>query len=415
MTHGSDNRPVVYYYADAAFAWDLGPAVADVERRGFRVVKGDNADELLFLLQMGRPAAIVYEISSPQARSYGSFQMVSRRAIDMLVPMVVVGPDDPRDGVLLRYPRGSDVEESHLPLHAIGDLFSEFDAAPPSTPSRPAPFVHSQTFGKGRTMMSWRRSVPPPAPEPEQPPEQPPEPIPHGPAPFVVFPTTPPREEPAFEAAPEPEPRNAAPRPKTARILAATAGGVAIGMAALTVYFFTSPERPHPSAARPSAPQPSTAPTLPPEPAGPIDGGVEAGGKAGGWHSRRPHPAPAHGSEGALLSDASGTIRFPGHFRDASAIFWFAGDWEERRFLDLLRSLGPKTRIRLTGHTTQEEANGGPPLLAVGRARAVEKYLVRHGLAEERITAEGGAPVRTASDVDARGWPRNRWVDVKFE
>ena len=156
MTNASDSRPVVYFFADAEFGWDTGPAVADIERRGFRIVKGDNADELLFLLQMGRPAAVIYTVGSAQARTYGSFQMVALRTLDMLVPMIVAGPDDPRDGVLLRYPRGRDVEERHVPLHAIGDLFAEFDANPPSTPSRPAPFVQSQTFGKGRTVMAWQ-------------------------------------------------------------------------------------------------------------------------------------------------------------------------------------------------------------------------------------------------------------------
>ena len=84
-----------------------------------RVVKGDNADELLFLLQVGRPAAVIYTLSSEDARGSASYQMVSRRALDLLVPVFLVGPEEPRDGLVLVMPAGKGANESHIPFHSM--------------------------------------------------------------------------------------------------------------------------------------------------------------------------------------------------------------------------------------------------------------------------------------------------------
>jgi hypothetical protein len=478
MTKGNDKAPVVYYFADPAFPWDIGPGLADLERRGFRVVKGDNADELLFLMQMGRPAAILYTIATPEARAHGSFQLVSRRALDMLVPLFAIGPDDPRDGVLLRYPRGGVSDDSHAPFHTLGDLIEQFDAEPPSTPSRPPLAVASQTFGKGRTMMSWRRDgpivtppndlAPPTAPVPTVPPPraaaEPPaadheerktlptkrkhaakDEAARDAAPTatptisaISAPPAAPVREPVRAVHPAPEPAFAPPRPRPQRsqvwkIPAVIAAGVAIGVAALVVYLATAPgpaDRPAKEAPPATAlprPAPMTRPamvdtgaddgrtTAPERPAEvrPVAGGDEAGGAAP--QRRRVNDEQSGEADEALLADASGTVRFPGHFRDASAIFWFAGDWEERRFIDLVRSLGPNAKIRVIGHSTEQELAAGLHNLALSRAWAVEKYLVRQGIADERIETEKGALVTSGADLDERGWPRNRWVDVRFD
>jgi len=481
MTNGSDSRSIVYYYADPAFAWDVGSALADLERRGFRIVTGDNADELLFLLQMGRPAAIIYTVAQSAALAHGSFLLVSSRAIDMLVPVFVIGPDDPRDGVLLRYPVGGVAEESHAPFHALGDLIERFDAEPPSTPSRPPMTVANQTFGKGRTMMSWRRDGPIVTPanygaESHEPlneqktsaPAAPPandhkerktlpaknahasedesvrgavpsatptisaiSPPPSAPAASMVAARA---EGPvrAVRVDPEPERRspNRASRPVAWKLPAALAAGVAIGVAALVVYLATAPGR----VTEATRPTPATAPREPagvplPTAAGiPVaQDGATAGkppvetppavidGAPGGTTAPRPRAPGEPKDEEALLTDASGTVRFPGHFRETSAMFWFAGDWEERRFLNLVRSLGPNAKIRVIGHSTAEELAAGLHNLALSRAWAVEKYLVRQGIADERIETEKGALVTSGADLDERGWPRNRWVDVRFD
>jgi len=423
MTNSNDNRPVVYYFADAAFAWDIAPLIVDIERRGFRVVKGDNADELLFLLQMGRPAAIVYTLPGVAARALGSFQMVAQRAVDMLVPMVIAGPDDPRDGVLLRYPDGKSAVESHVPFHALGELFVRFVAQPPSTPSRPASFVDSQTFGKGRTMMSWRRSLPPPRftdlDEPEAPP-------------LVIEPTHPHERTPrdAEESkAPlrEPESRGETPKRRSLRLGAVLFGGIAIGLAALIVYFVVSTGRREPAprvAERPRARASSDAsPAASEMPAAAAMGSTDAEqGKAarpidGGEpeRTRRVRSGEIGTANEELLSDPSGIVRFPGHFREETATFWFAGDWEERRFLTLVRSMGPKTVIHLIGRATKDELEMGPANLPLGRARAVEKYLIRNGIDGERIETESGARQGSAGETDKRGLWRDRRVDVRFE
>jgi hypothetical protein len=453
MAKGSDSRPVVYCYVDPAFTWDIGPALADLERRGFRVVTGDHADELLFLLQMGRPAAVIYTVSGPEARADANFHTVTSRALDILVPVFVVGPDDPRDGVLLCYPAGGTVEESHAPFHALGDLIERFDSVPPSTPSRPPMAVAGQTFGKGRTMMSWRRDGPIVTPPNDL--RSPYEMIDARPAPSAAPPPAVPGERKTFprkkkgdsadggspESAPDaaisadvapgreaelaravepvrvarivPEPerrsKESAPRRTAWKIPAALAGGVAIGVAALVVYLVTAPgpaadsTKPAPHPADPRAAETPAAET--PAAETPAQDEVAT--------PRRPAPDEPRAQE-VLLLDASGAVRFPGHFREQSAIFWFTGELEERRFLDLLRSLGPKAKIRVIGHATAQELAAGLHNLALSRAWAVEKYLVRMGIADEQIEPETGDEAKT-EDLDYRGWPRNRWVDVRFD
>ncbi|MCK9462659.1 MAG: hypothetical protein M0R80_23820 [Proteobacteria bacterium] len=441
MASGSDKRPVVYCYTDAAFPWDLGPALTDLERRGFRIVVGDNVDELLFLLQMGRPAAILYTVGTPEARAQGGFHVVMSRAVEMLVPVFIVGPDDPRDGVILRYPEGGASEESHAPFHALGDLIERFDQQPPSTPSRPPLAVAHQTFGKGRTMMSWRRdgpivtplSVPPkeareerqtlPAKKKSQhnddgvrdivPSAAPAEPI----------------QEPVRVVRAEPEPDRGEPRrePRPRRRAAwkiplVLAAGVAIGVAGLIAYLATAPGRtPRPTARAPEAAhqEPEAVRRAPSAAAPrPIPAAPQATAPATTPAAEPAAPRKARDDSKAgeaLLRDASGNVRFPGHFREQSAIFWFAEEREEARFLDLVRSLGPNVVIRVTGHSTGEEFAAGLHNLALSRAWAVEKYLIRQGIEDERIETERGGLVSSADDFDERGWPRNRWVDVRFE
>jgi hypothetical protein len=435
MTNEKDSRPVVYCYVDPAFPWDASAVSGEAERRGFRVVRGDNADELLFLMQMGRPAAVVYALASPEARTYGSFHMISQRALDMLVPMVVVGPEDPRDGLLLRYPVGRTIEERYVPLHAVGDLFEEFDAVPPTTPSRPAPFVQGQTLGKGRTMMTWRRSLPPAAaPRVSSVPSEPPTPL-------ETEPTEPDEPTELYEGAapaagpdpgllrhsePAPPAPSIAPKPRPWKVLAVVAGGVAIGVAALWVYVATAPETAQrareaaePVALAATAPriaEPADLAVAAPEIAVPAERPAERDASVEAPPPLPPERAAASAKPPeALLSGASGAIRFPGHFKDETAMFFFEGHEEEWRFLELVRSLGPSTVIRLTGHATFDELSTGPEKLARGRAWAVEKYLVRRGIPKERLLSEGGPPVRPGSDPDPHGKSRSRWVDVRFE
>ncbi|MFO8074335.1 MAG: hypothetical protein R6V85_20930 [Polyangia bacterium] len=141
---------VVYYFTDASLAGEVSGAVENLRRRGHRVVKGDNADELLFLLQVGRPSAVIYTLGSRENESSASYQMVSRRALGMGVPMILVGPEPPRDGVVLVEPRGRTTARSHVSIHDVGRVVESLaeggaDVAGSAKRSRAA--------AKGRTML----------------------------------------------------------------------------------------------------------------------------------------------------------------------------------------------------------------------------------------------------------------------
>ncbi len=150
---------VVYYYADPAFHGDLRPALDDLRRRGHRVVKGDNADELLFLLQVGRPVAVIYTLATANSAATTAYQLISRRTLDLLVPLILVGPEDPRDGVSLLYPEGRNISRHHVPFHALASLIERFAETPPGTPSRPPEMLQNKTLGRGRTVLNWQAAA----------------------------------------------------------------------------------------------------------------------------------------------------------------------------------------------------------------------------------------------------------------
>jgi len=485
---------VIYFYSDPNYRGDLTTAMASLKERGFRVVRGDNADELLFLLQVGRPAAVVYTLAGADARSSTSYQMVSRRALDLLVPIFLVGPDDVRDGVVLVLPDGGRVVESHIPFHAMGDLIARVDVTPPSTPSRPPAVLHQETIGKGKTILNWKGGGPIPSRAPEWraqgetlhgqvSAEQLPAAAPQGSIPPVdprilkkggtllaqVPPpareTMPARKHPPAEAQVEdgastpapaaaraysgaavsdpPAPRrgppasqafgeSAAPRRSVAARAVFAVSGLAV-LAAIAVVVVL--------ATRPSEPAPEPLPRGPglsseqvrPSPGGalPAPGEIGAAGRSGQPGATAepdpggvavPEPAtrpdeagPAVGPDPAAFRPrADGSVLFPGHFREGTATFWFAGEWEETGFWALVEGSAPGSIITVTGHPTAREVESGQGSLGTSRAWAVEKYLVRRGVVPTRIQTARGKAVEARDDIDARGWPRNRWVDVTF-
>jgi len=514
---------VVYFYSDPAYGGDLTSAVKTLKERGFRVVKGDNADELLFLLQVGRPAAVIYTLASTRARSSAAYQMVSRRALDLLVPIFLLGPEEPRDGLVLVMPAGKGGKESHIPFHSMPELIARFHSDPPSTPSRPPDVLHEQTVGKGRTLHSWQGQgsiapqdpreskkakrtllgVPAPAaetarktvpgklasgtktrrmtvePSAEPPAQALPEDVATGATiQMLAAAVPPPSAEPPeaasqergevveVESAREPAPERTGDLPvyppdpfenkheKKARRKADPRGGggktlgvriavivsaVAV-LAAIVVVVYL--------ATRPSGKPPQPLPRGVAIPAGPVS---PASGRTAGDGQRVAEKTPAEvpadtvletpppvaeepeveteeaGREEAppqppagemqrpkvrpsLERTEDGAYLFPGHFREETATFWFLDEQEEAGFISRIESGGGT--IRVIGHPTLDEAEGGKHGLGLSRAWAVEKYLIRKGVSPDRIETERGAPVDPKDDIDERGWARNRWVDV---
>ncbi len=403
------NTVVVYIYTDPAFKGDLASTVKVLKHRGFRVVRGDNPDELLFLLQVGRPAAVIYTLANHESKSSASYQMVSRRAFDLLVPIVLVGPDDPRDGVLCVYPEGRKTVEKHLPFHSIAEFISDMDENPPSTMSRPPEVVKKLTVGRGKTLLNWKGGTPsaPPDATPVMPPSD--------------FDET--RPVPLEEMAQKDPPMDAS------KVDTSTEGGgsklkivaIAMGafiMVAIGVVIFLSmrpvasapeafPRISGPVVGSPVAEIPSKRPApIPPVPPQPIAEHETPRQRP----KNRPPIAPP-----PVAVDTGDQLRFPGHFRDGTATFWFDGYEVEQAFLNTIKTRSAEGNITIFGRATIEEMTDGKTSLGLSRAWAVEKYLVRMGVSPDAIQTNRADPVNARSDIDERGWARNRWVEISFD
>jgi len=512
-----DQTAVVYYYSDPAFRGDTAAALAELESRGYRVVRGDNADELLFLLQVGRPAAVIYTLSSEGSVTSAAFQMVSRRAFDLLVPIITVGPADPRDGVTLIFPEGRKAARRHVPFHSMAALIAELDEEPPSTPSRPPEAIRGRTLGKGRTMLSWK---PPPSvvEKPTVPPrpgsitpkrpgsdkhtlqmsaaaaeelvagqrdeqqdsaapiarpqsdkrtlemsaataakkttpeiphrlssperageEAPPDPVADsGVKPRLVVESSKEIEEPSIgfllrEADAEATARTKAVpqrKPTIWRVAGPLLAVAAIGAVAVVIYLATRPAGPPPQPIRHGegpevAPEPrpqaeaevppkplaeADQPEVPPKPLAEADQ-AEAGDEVEPTAEEVAAASPV--TVGELIPGV--TTRFPAHFRTGSATFWYSDAAVEQEFLEKVRALGSSHTIHVIGHPTEDEARAKNWSVGLSRAWAVEKYLIRNGVAPESIETSRGDPVEVRDDMDYRGWARNRWVDIEVK
>ena len=145
------------------------------------------------------------------------------------------------------------------------------------------------------------------------------------------------------------------------------------------------------------------APPIPPQPAGEVQVSKQR-------PKNRPPIAPSADAVGA-----GDRLRFPGHFRDGTATFWFGGYEVEQSFLDIVRARGAEGSINIFGRATIEEIADGKTSLGLSRAWAVEKYLIRMGVDPDAIQTGRADPVYARSDADERGWARNRWVEISFD
>jgi len=434
------SETVVYYYADPAFRGEIAPILDDLRRRKHRVVKGDNADELLFLLQVGRPAAVIYTLAAADSATTAAYQMVSRRALDLLVPLILVGPDEPRDGVSLLFPEGKTVSRHHVPLHVVATLIERLAAAPPGTPSQPPEMIQQRTLGRGRSLLNWqaaatdvRQARPPDTSEIHAPPPggaMPSRPAPLRPEPptrpgddaVEIEPAAPAEAAAAAEATGPGEGRDPRGRPRPSPLLPA-AGLAVIAAIGAVLWFSTRPTAPPPQPVSKAAVGVPAAPagdgTAEAAPSTPAPSAGEEEGEAEGGEVERPADIGRSSTPGPAAHPAGlepgTTTPFPAHFRENTALFWFGDEGQRDGFLALVGALDPASTLRLTGHATESEAAEGRASLGTSRAWAVERWLTRQGFDPERITTERGPAVPDRGPLGDRGVPLNNWVTITIE
>jgi flagellar motor protein MotB len=129
-----------------------------------------------------------------------------------------------------------------------------------------------------------------------------------------------------------------------------------------------------------------------------------------------PAPEPAPPAPEPEPAIATGDERpFPGHFRTASATFWFDDEVDGLEVVERIKNLGSGARVKIVGHPTRAELADGQGSMGLSRAWAVRKYLIRHGIDPDVLTTVRGRAVEAREDLDSRGWAQNRWVGLIFE
>lgn len=112
-----------------------GPLVGLLERMrgaGYRVLVGNDPQELLLLLELSRPKALLYTLEAQTSKLSSGFRTVEGRALEQGLPLIVVRASDSRAGALeaaLWLPRaGSRFEQ--IPV-GIDELPGRLDALEP--------------------------------------------------------------------------------------------------------------------------------------------------------------------------------------------------------------------------------------------------------------------------------------------
>jgi len=71
-------------------------------------------------------------------------------------------------------------------------------------------------------------------------------------------------------------------------------------------------------------------------------------------------------------------------------------------------------KLSIAGHTDSKGSKGVNNVLSAKRAEAVKKYLVKRGVSEDRLKAEGYGSTRPVADnATAAGRAKNRRVEMK--
>jgi hypothetical protein len=98
------NQPEIYCFIDSEYKDNIDSSIDLLRKHGYRVVVGTDIKELLLLLEIGDPVAIVYTLVSDSSSLERSFQSIASNALERSVPMFLIGPEDSRKGFHLYYP-----------------------------------------------------------------------------------------------------------------------------------------------------------------------------------------------------------------------------------------------------------------------------------------------------------------------
>ncbi|MCP4599045.1 MAG: hypothetical protein GY847_00635 [Proteobacteria bacterium] len=451
----------IYCYSDPNYKGNTDAIISLLRDKGHRVLVGKDLDELNLLLQLSNPTAVIYTLASEGAALSSPFLITARRALVSSVPMIVMGPNDTRDGFTLYYPERSRFVKRHIPFHMLTGAIEDLRDDPPKDRSfESMPDTHhlpeevlsdvidddsnsvkietkiksdketwitTAVSRDGDVIIREEQVVDPDDPELAEKIE-----IQHltaissytSASSFlpedteskyrgeVSAPIVLPKKKIESHSA-----KDEAPVKLKLAVSLLLSGSVCCLIVAF--YFSTSSRITMPTpkkhmkvvrteyAVTPVSDDVTTTPKPNLDDLILDDTDLDNG---------KTKPASiAYKPLNYKVAESRNAFPFPGRFRPGKSVFFFPDEWEEQRFANMIKALPNEKKIRVIGRPTDEEVKQGKQMLGKSRAWSVLHYLKRLGIAGSRITPVRGKPVPTKSDLDSDGRPRNRWVEVVIE
>ncbi|MCP4199458.1 MAG: hypothetical protein GY762_20110 [Proteobacteria bacterium] len=402
------NHAEIYCFEDSNYKGNIDVAIDLLRKHGYRVIVGDDVKELLLLLEIGDPAAIIYTLVSDNTSLEKSFQSIASKALERSLPMILIGSDVSRKGFTLYYPVDPFLDGKQIDSHMLASVLDEIHGTSNAVPweasdSGPVlreklvdsfedgeesirietsvttdeePKITTLVYRRGEVIVREEQSVRADEPElkdkiesqhlaalssyapaPARPRRKYPDEV-NGPIPLA-------RTEP--DTASETEPGIWGRKGVSKRLLV-------LGMLVFCgVVFYLSTRQVTP------LPQPISRPE-----AVQSQSGVRAGG-IGKMETmvREPDPFPDEAIPDSVQENDASTddaVLFPGRFRPNRTVFGFRNKGEERIFLSTIEELSKEKKIRLVVPVVDSHGSVRKKKLAMARANAVFRYLRDQGI-----------------------------------
>ncbi len=439
----------IYCYSNPGFKGELKPILDSLRGEGAKIVLGDDLEELLLLLQLAEPTAIIFTLSKEEDIVGPSFQKLSRTALDNSLPIMLMGPETSLDRFTLYKPKKTRFDEVDLSMSRLLDIVDalihgldalilpdipeELRTSRPPRPSKVDVLGEGDSVIKVKTLLEGDDGskivttvtrddevlvVEEQSLESDDPHLENKMQAQHEEATKAYTPADSGSGDPPYRYRSEiSEPLESKPRDgrsSTSPLTRKKLRGVQVLLGVLAVLFLGMVLLLASRSETPETKEDSkTAQKRPVEQTGKetgLRGPVPDGTPVDTSNPSRPTALPPYED----LDEVS-SLPFPASFRDETVVFWFFDEWEEERFVKLIQRVSEKKIIHVIGHPTMEEVELDKKSLGMSRAWAVQRFLVRKGIPLERLRASPGKPVPASKDLDDKNRPRRRYVEIQFE
>ncbi len=127
-------QPEIYCFLDIQYKENIDASIDLLRKHGYRVVVGDDIQELQLLLEVSDPAAIVFTLVSDDSHLENAFQSIASKALEQSVPMILIGPETAQKGFTLYYPMDPFLDGKQIPPSQLASALDEIHGTSGAVP-----------------------------------------------------------------------------------------------------------------------------------------------------------------------------------------------------------------------------------------------------------------------------------------